>query len=184
MYTFIQVRRESISQGFLLDLFFFYFPMKVTGATFIIARGKPWPPALNDSPKAVLLLGEIGWGSLLGHKVRLPEQKDTLHVFKMLKLIVKFLSCLRLKTLKTIPSSVAHNCFGQIQCRSQLSEQCRECTCGYRCIYYISSHLCGKNVLAVVHIGVCMSLTDCVLYHNNNNIIHWWTFNLEREQKK
>ena len=108
----------------------------------------------------------------MGHKVRLPEQKDTLHVFKMLKLIVKFLSCLRLKTLKTIPSSVAHNCFGQIQCRSQLSEQCRECTCGYRCIYYISSHLCGKNVLAVVHIGVCMSLTDCVLYHNNNNIIH------------
>ena len=90
----------------------------------------------------------------------------------MLKLIVKFLSCLRLTTLKTIPRSVAHNCFGQIQYRSQLSEQCRECTCGYRCIlinkfYYISSHLCGKNVLAVVHIGDCMSLTDCVLYHNN-----------------
>ena len=35
-------------------------------------------------------------------------------------------------------------------------------------IYYISSHLCGKNVLAVVHIGDCMSLTDCVLYHDNN----------------
>ena len=34
-------------------------------------------------------------------------------------------------------------------------------------IYYISSHLCGKNVLAVVHIGDYMSLTDCVLYHNN-----------------
>ena len=78
---------------------------------------------------------------------------------------------IKLKTLKTIPHSVAHNCFGQIQRRSQLREQCRECTCGYRCIYYISSHLCGKNVLAVVHIGVCMSLTDCVLY-NNNNVIH------------
>ena len=40
---------------------------------------------------------------LLGHKVRLPEQKDSL--FKMLKLIVKCLSCLRLKTLKTTPRS-------------------------------------------------------------------------------
>ena len=59
--------------------------MKVTGATFIITRGKSLaPPALHDSPKAVLLLGEIGSGSLLGHKVTLPEQKDTL--FKMLKL--------------------------------------------------------------------------------------------------
>ena len=38
--------------------------------------------------------------------------------------------------------------------------------------YYISSHLCGKNVNAVVHLGDCMSLTDCDLYHNNNNIIH------------
>ena len=62
----------------------------------------------------MLLLGEIGSGSLLGHKVTLPEQKDTL--FKMLKLvIVKFLSCLRFKTLKTIPCSVAHDSysFGQ-----------------------------------------------------------------------
>ena len=91
----------------------------------------------------------------------------------MLKLIVKFLSCLGLKTLKTIPRLVAHYCFGQIQYRSQLSKKCRECNCGYRCIYYISSHLCGKNVLAVVHIhvGDCMSFTDCVLYHNNDNII-------------
>ena len=46
---------------------------------------------------------------LLGHKVRLPEQKDSL--FKMLKLIVKCLSCLRLKTLKTTPRSVAHTVF-------------------------------------------------------------------------
>ena len=61
----------------------------------------PRPPALNDSLKAVLLLGEIGWGSLLWNKVRLPEQKDTL--FEMLKLIVNYLSCLRLKTLQTIP---------------------------------------------------------------------------------
>ena len=39
--------------------------------------------------------------------------------------------------------------------------------------YYISSHLCGKNVNAVVHLlGDCMSLTDCVLYHTNNNNIH------------
>ena len=71
----------------------------------------PRPPALNDSPKAVLLLGEIGGGSLLWNKVRLPEQKDTL--FEMLKLIVNYLSCLRLKTLQTIPHSLAHNCFGQ-----------------------------------------------------------------------
>ena len=35
----------------------------------------PRPPALNDSLKAVLLLGEIGWGSLLWNKVRLPETK-------------------------------------------------------------------------------------------------------------
>ena len=41
--------------------------------------------------------------------VRLPEQKDSL--FKMLKLIVKFLSCLRLKALKTTPRSVAHTVF-------------------------------------------------------------------------
>ena len=58
------------------------------------------------------------------------------------------------------------------QYRSQLSRQCREGNSGYRCIYYISSHLCGKNVLAVVHTGDCMSLTDCVLYHNNTNVIH------------
>ena len=76
----------------------------------------PQPPALNDSPKSALLLGEIGWGSLLWNKVRLPEQKDTL--FEMVKLIVNYLSCLRLKTLQTIPRSVAHNCFGQIQYRS------------------------------------------------------------------
>ena len=59
----------------------------------------------------------------MGHKVTLPEQKDTL--FKMLRLvIVKFLSCLRFKTLKTIARSVAHNsyCFGQIQYRSQLAD--------------------------------------------------------------
>ena len=107
----IYSRRESMSGGFLLDLFFFCFPMKVTRATFIIARGKSLaPPALHDSPKAVLLLGEIGSGSLLGHKVTLPEQKDTL--FKMLKLaIVKFLSCLRFKTLKTIPCLVAHDSY-------------------------------------------------------------------------
>ena len=100
------------------------------------SQGKiPGPPALHDSPKAVLLLGEIGSGSLLGHKVTLPEQKDTL--FKMLKLvIVKFLSCLRFKTLKTIPCSVAHDSysFGQIQYRSQLGDQCREFTRRYRCI--------------------------------------------------
>ena len=64
----------------------------------------PLPTPLNQRPVHRL------------HKVRLPEQKDTL--FKMLKLIVKFLSCLRLKTLKTIArsNSVAHNsyCFGQI----------------------------------------------------------------------
>ena len=105
----------------------------------------PRPLALNDSPKAVLLLGEIGWGSLLWNKVRLPEQKDTL--FEMLKLILNYLSCLRLKTLQTIPHSLAHNYFGQIQYRSQLSKQCRECTCGYRCIYYISSYLWGKKSL-------------------------------------
>ena len=109
------------------------------------------PPALNDSPKAVLLLGEIRWGSLLWNKVRLPEQNDTL--FEMLKLIVNYLSRLRLKTLQTIPRSVAHNCFGQIQSRSQLSEQCRECTCGYRFIYYISS------------LNTCVAKSPCCCSH-------------------
>ena len=107
----------------------------------------PRPPALNDSLKAVLLLGEIGWGSLLWNKVRLPEQKNTL--FEMLKLIVNYSSCLRLKTLQTIYHirwliTVLDKI---IQYRSQLSEQCRECTWGYRCIYYISSYLCGKKSL-------------------------------------
>ena len=38
-----QVGGESNGQGFLLVLFFFYFPIKV-------ARENPRPPALNDNP--------------------------------------------------------------------------------------------------------------------------------------
>ena len=51
----------------------------------------------------------------------------------MLKLvIVKFLSCLRFKTLKTIARSVAHNsyCFGQIQYRSQLADNAESVPAG------------------------------------------------------
>ena len=38
-------------------------------------------------------------------------------------------------------------------------------------LHFISPVRQKINVLAVVHIGDCMSLTDCLLYHNNNNII-------------
>ena len=51
----------------------------------------------------------------------------------MLKLvIVKCLSCLRFKTLKTIARSVAHNsyCFGQIQYRSQLGDNAESVPAG------------------------------------------------------
>ena len=92
----------------------------------------------------------------------------------MLKLvIVKFLSCLRFKTLKTIPCSVTHDSYSFGQYRSQLGDNAESVPARTGVfITLFSSHLCGKNVLAVVHIGDCMSLTDCVLYHNNNNIIH------------
>ena len=143
----------------------------------------PRPPALNDSLKVVLLLGEIGWGSLLWNKVRLPEQKDTL--FEMLKLIVNYLSCLRLKTLQTIPHSLAHNCFGQnntVQVTTKRTMQRVHLRVQVYLLHFILP--VWQKVLVVVHISDCMPLTDCVLYQNNNNNIHRWTLNLQREQEK
>ena len=136
----------------------------------------PRPPTLNDSLKAVLLLGEIGWGSLLWNKVRLPEQKDTR---KMLKLIVNYL------TLQTIPHSLAHNCFGQnntVQVTTKRTMQRVHLRVQVYLLHFILP--VWQKVLAVVHISDCMPLTDCVLYQNNNNNIHRWTLNLQREQEK
>ena len=45
-----QVGGESNSQGFLLVLFFFYFPLKVAGGHVHSSRGNPRSLPLNDSP--------------------------------------------------------------------------------------------------------------------------------------
>ena len=105
------------------------------------------------------------------NKVRLPEQKDTL--FEMLKLIVNYLSCLRLKTLQTIPHSLAHNCFGQnntVQVTTKRTMQRVQLRVQVYLLHFILP--VWQKVLAVVHISDCMPLTDCVLYQNNNNNIH------------
>ena len=41
---------ESNSYGFLLVLFFFYFPLKVARGQVLTSGEKPRPPPLNDSP--------------------------------------------------------------------------------------------------------------------------------------
>ena len=47
--------RESNSEGFLLVLFFFYFPLKVArGQIRSSWGGNPRPPPLNDSPGVVV----------------------------------------------------------------------------------------------------------------------------------
>ena len=86
------------------------------------SRGKiPGPCLLMTALRQGYCWEKLDEGHYWGIKLGFQNKKTA--YFKMLKLIVKFLSCLGLKTLKTIPHLVAHNCFGQIQYRSQLSKK-------------------------------------------------------------
>ena len=49
-------RGESNTEGFLLVLFFFYFPIKVARGHTHSSQGKSRPPVLNDSPEFLLYL--------------------------------------------------------------------------------------------------------------------------------
>ena len=63
-----QVGGESNSQGFLLVLFFFYFPVQLAGSHIHNSRGKSLAPGCYDNPKVLymwLLLIQIQTASSL-----------------------------------------------------------------------------------------------------------------------